>query len=227
MTHLLVPDNRPLTFYLATEEFLADQAQPDGEELFFTWSVDPTVIIGRHQVLENEVDLPYCHKNGIQIVRRKSGGGAVYSDRGNLMLSFVTPQQHPQTQFERFLTLISGVLKQLGLPAVTTAHNDILVNGRKVSGNALFSKPTGTIVHGTLLLDSDVDELQRCLTPPKEKLQKHGVQSVRQRVITLHELGCTDDARTLSHLHSICSTSRRLTDQEIEQIQEIEKTFVL
>ncbi len=194
-----VPRNMPLEWYLAKEEEVVWTVQ---EPTWFFWTVDPTVIIGRHQVLENEVNVAYCEANGVRIVRRKSGGGCVYADRGNLMLSYISPSTHSEQVFRNYLQMVSEALRTLGFAATTTSHNDILVNGHKVSGTACFTTPTGTIVHGTMLWNVDFDALQQAITPSAEKLAKHGVESVRQRVVNLCTL--TDS------IHSVVELQERL-----------------
>lgn len=185
MKHVVLPIGQPLQWYLDQEIRLAQDVR---EELFFCWTVESTVIYGRHQSREAEVNIDYCREHGIQIVQRKSGGGCVYADQGNLMLSFISPDTHSEAVFERFLAQVAEVLRSLGLNAVTTAHNDILVDGRKVSGNACYALPNATIVHGTLLYDVDLDALEQAITPSAAKLQKHAVQSVRQRVMNIRPL---------------------------------------
>lgn len=185
MKHVVLPTGQPLQWYLDQEIRLAQDVQ---EELFFCWVVEPTVIYGRHQDMQAEVNIDYCRARGIKVVQRKSGGGCVYADRGNLMLSFISPDTHSEAVFERFLAQVAEVLRSLGLNAVTTAHNDILVDGRKVSGNACYALPNATIVHGTLLYDVDLDALEQAITPSAAKLQKHAVQSVRQRVMNIRPL---------------------------------------
>lgn len=157
------------------------------EPTLFTWIVSPTVIYGRHQSAEVEVDTDYCRENGIAVVQRKSGGGCVYADQGNLMISYVSPSAHSERVFVEFLQFIRDALTAKGLLAVTTEHNDILVEGRKVSGTACYTTPTGTIVHGTLLFDVNLDALTKAITPASDKLAKHGVASVRQRVVNIKE----------------------------------------
>ena len=171
--------------YLAIEQDLVKSVQ---EPTLFTWVVAPTVIYGRHQSAEAEVNENYCREHGIAVVQRKSGGGCVYADEGNLMISFISTSTHNEQVFAEFLNIIAQALQAKGLPAVTTAHNDILVNGRKVSGCACFTSPTGTIVHGTLLYDVNLEAMLAAITPSTDKLAKHGVASVRQRVANLKEL---------------------------------------
>lgn len=223
MKKVVIPAGAPdrLTFFLAVEEYLAKSVK---EELFFTWQSPPTVICGRNQVIENEVNLEYCRENNIVVVRRKSGGGCVYSDWGNVMLSFVTPDLGVEEVFARYLEMVAGVLRELGFDAVTTEHNDILVGGRKVSGNACFATPRATIVHGTMLYDLDFDALARSTTPSAEKLAKHGVQSVRQRVVNLKSLGLKLDAAGLRKYFEdrLCDSEMVLTAEDIEKIVKFE-----
>ena len=178
-----------LAEYLQIEQDLVKDVK---EPTLFTWIVEPTVIYGRHQSAEVEVNEDYCRAHGIAVVQRKSGGGCVYADRGNLMISYIEPsvfsRQYSDSTFDRFLTLIAKALQAKGIEAVTTEHNDILVGGRKISGWACYTTPTGTIVHGTMLYDVNLEDLQQAITPTKEKLNKHGVASVRQRVANLNEL---------------------------------------
>lgn len=171
--------------YLQIEQELVKTVQ---EPTLFTWIAPPTVIYGRHQSAEVEVNEAYCREHGIAVVQRKSGGGCVYADRGNLMISFVTPDMHSEQVFSEFLEVVAKALRDKGLPAVTTAHNDILVADRKVSGWACYTCPTGTIVHGTMLYDVNLEALQHAITPTATKLAKHGVASVRQRVVNLKEI---------------------------------------
>ena len=179
------PEGLALTEYLLKEQEMVQTVQ---QPTLFTWVVAPTVIYGRHQSAETEVNENYCREHGIAVVQRKSGGGCVYADEGNLMISFISPSTHSEQVFAEFLNIIAQALQAKGLPAVTTAHNDILVNGRKVSGCACFTSPTGTIVHGTLLYDVNLEAMLAAITPSTDKLAKHGVASVRQRVTNLKEL---------------------------------------
>lgn len=179
------PEGLTLAEYLAKEQELVQQVK---EPTLFTWIVAPTVIYGKHQSAEVEVNETYCAEHGIAVVQRKSGGGCVYADEGNLMISFVTPSTHSEQVFADFLSLIAKALQAKGLPAVTTAHNDILVEERKVSGWACYTCAMGTIVHGTMLYDVNLETLTKAITPTAAKLAKHGVASVRQRVANIKEL---------------------------------------
>lgn len=184
MKHVVLPDSgkRNLAFYLAMEEYVARCVEG---EAFFVWRVAPTVIIGRNQDLEAEVNMDYCKRRGVSVVRRKSGGGCVYSDMGNIMISYVSPRGDVSEVFERYLDSMTSCLRGLGLAAEKSGRNDILVEGRKISGNAFHMLPDRSIVHGTLLYDTDFSALEEAIRPPVEKLTRHGVASVRQRVENL------------------------------------------
>ena len=186
MKNVIIPSGpqRSLAFYLAMEEYMAREFSDD---VFFTWRVPPTVIIGRNQVLENEVNLPFCRSKGIKVFRRRSGGGCVYADYGNIMLSYVSGRTDAPVLFDRYLSELASALSSLGLPAEKSGRNDIMVEGRKISGNAFHQLHDRSIVHGTLLYSTDLEALTEAIRPPVEKLQRHGVESVRQRVMNLSE----------------------------------------
>ena len=203
MIQLSTSNNLSLAEYLAIEQ---EQVRDVKTPVFFTWIVPPTVIYGHHQSAEAEVNEAFCREHGIAVVQRKSGGGCVYADRGNLMISYICPKesrvksQESRDRFTYFLNIIAEILQEAGLEAVTTAHNDILIDGRKVSGWACFQAPTGTIVHGTLLYDVDIETMMAAITPSSQKLSKHGVASVRQRVVNIREL--TDRFASIEDLQS-------------------------
>ena len=186
MKNIVLPEikDRSLAFYLAMEEYVARQVEG---ESFFVWRVNPTVIIGRNQDLEAEVNLDYCRKHGVEVVRRKSGGGCVYSDMGNIMISYISRRGDVSEVFERYLDALTGCLRSVGLDAYKSGRNDVMVGDRKVSGNAFHMLPDRSIVHGTLLYSTDFDALETAIRPPLEKLERHGVASVRQRVTNLSD----------------------------------------
>lgn len=225
---LPLESRRPLPFYLAAEEWLA--MRPGEDEYFFVWQVDPTVIIGRHQLLEREVDTDYCRRNGVAIVRRKSGGGAVVADRGNLMLSYITRSPDGvESTFARYTSMVVASLRALGLDATDNARNDILIAGRKVSGNSYLSLPSGrSIVHGTMLVTVDPDLMGRVLTPSASKLKSHGVESVRSRVTTISShLPDLTLSRLADHLMATIPDGEPywLTDEDLREIEAIESTY--
>ena len=192
-------ENLPLIAYLSME---AEMVKTVTEPTLFTWIVAPTVIYGRHQCAEAEVNEAYCREHGIAVVQRQSGGGCVYADRGNLMISYLEPSavSFEHSAYERFMEMLAEALRALGYDAVTTQHNDVLVGERKVAGTACYTTPTGTVVHACMLYDVNLEDLQCAITPSQAKLAKHAVASVRQRVRNLREikdLGNIDAFRAL------------------------------
>ncbi len=180
-------EGQGVAYYLAVEEYIAKHLPTDN--YFFIWQTPPSVIYGRHQILENEVNIDFCQREGIEIVQRKSGGGCVYSDGNNLMLSLVTKRCPIVDLFAEYSTTVAQLLTQLGAPAEATGRNDItLTTGRKICGNAFYQTRTHNIVHGTMLYAVDNERMSEALTPDREKLARHGVESVRQRVGGLKDI---------------------------------------
>lgn len=227
MKYIALPfeQQRHLSFYLAMEEYVARHL--DETDAFFMWQVQPSVIFGRNQMMENEVNVDYCRQHGIEMYRRKSGGGCVYADLGNVMLSFVTKDEYVNLAFNRFINMIVLVLRKLGVEATSTAHNDVLVNGKKVSGTACYHLTGCSIVHGTLLYDTDMEHMLSAITPGPEKLQKKGIQSVRQRITLLKEYipQSLDELKTLIR-EMLCNGERRLTEDDVAGIEQIEQTYL-
>lgn len=228
MTHITLPtdETRRLSFYLAMEEYVASQ-KGDLEEAFFLWQVEPTVIFGRHQVIENEVNIPYCREHGIQFYRRKSGGGCVYADKSNVMMSYITCSDHVKTTFQEYLHMVCSMLRELGLEATSTENNDILIGGRKVSGNAFYHLPRRSIVHGTMLFDTDMQHMLQAITPPTQKLNKHGVESVRQRITLLKEhTNLSIEQFKQFAVRKLCNKELQLNAEDIKNIETIEKKYL-
>ena len=239
-----LPSGKRLVWYLAAEEYFAKNIQTlqqgfgKGAEnakdicgLFFTWIVTPTVIFGRHQVLANEVNVAFCQTNGIAMYRRKSGGGCVYADEGNLMISYISSSPHSEQVFQEYLDNMSKCLRSMGYNAVKSTHNDIMVGEHKVSGNACFALPQATIVHGTLLYDVNFEMLQQAITPSQEKLAKHGVQSVRQRVKNLKNIANALDWQSTQALAQKikefwCNQTYIPTEKDIQEIDKIEQEYL-
>ena len=191
MKRVILPDigQQSLSYYLAMEEKVAREID---DEAFFVWQSEPTVIIGRNQDLEAEVNLDYCTRHGVDVVRRKSGGGCVYSDKGNIMISYISRRGDVSEIFDRYLSELTACLRSIGLDAARSERNDVLVGGMKVSGNAFHQLPDRSIVHGTLLFSTDFDALEQAIRPPVEKLSRHGIRSVRQRVANLSDFLAPD-----------------------------------
>lgn len=227
MKYLTLPDNKPhiLPFYLAMEEY-ATRIMGD-DELFFMWQVEPTVIFGRNQVIQNEVDISYCDNNGISYYRRKSGGGCVYADMDNIMFSYITRSDNVVTTFARYTGTVVEMLKGLGLNASDNSRNDILIDGLKVSGNAFYHIPGYSIVHGTMLFDTDIEKMSRAITPSSAKLHSKGVKSVPSRITTLSQHLDMDINSFKSHVRQTMTDGEiMLNDNDVEMIELITRGYL-
>ena len=227
MIYIALPEDkiRRLSFYLSMEEYVARFL--DEEECFFMWQVNPTVIFGRNQLMENEVNLDYVKANGIQTYRRKSGGGCVYADFSNIMFSYITKDFNVSFTFSKYLQRVSHTLQQLGINAIASGRNDITIDEKKVSGNAFYRASGKSIVHGTMLFNTDLEKLVLSITPNNQKLISKGIESVRKRVTNLSEHFDMDIEafKTFVRTH-LCDSERMLTEEEIVKIEEIEKEYL-
>ncbi len=222
MKYVMLPDSEPhrLPFYLAMEEYMAINTR---EDAFFMWQVDPTVIFGRNQAVEKEVDLEYCRSKGIQFYRRKSGGGCVYADYSNIMFSFITTATDIPATFAFYTGRLAEMLKSLGIDASSSGRNDVTVRGRKVSGNAFYQIGDRSIVHGTMLYDTDIENMTKAISPSPSKLTSKGVDSVKSHITTLREenIGMSiDEFKSYAH-RFMCDGELNLTPADVIHIQEI------
>ncbi len=229
MVYISLPegcDRLPLSFYLATEEYLAREKRLP-HEAFFMWQVEPSVIFGRNQLIDTEVNTAYCRTHGIRMYRRKSGGGCVYADRGNIMFSYITPQDSVALTYNRYITMVVTMLRQLGLDAHGTPRNDILVGQRKVSGNAFYHLPGYSVVHGTMLYDTNMENMMGSITPDTQKLESKGVKSVRGRITLLKEhLDLSIDDFKQHVRTTLCHDELCLTADDLRRIREIEREYL-
>ncbi|MBO7403423.1 MAG: lipoate--protein ligase [Clostridia bacterium] len=170
---------------LASEQFLLDTE--DGE-VFMLWQNSRSVILGRNQNAYAEVNLPFVEENGIPVVRRLTGGGAVFHDLGNLNFTFIVPRERcPEMDFARFVLPMAEALREMGVPAELSGRNDLVADGRKISGNAQCVWRDRVMHHGTLLVDADLSFMDGALRADADKLRSKGIKSVRSRVGNLAE----------------------------------------
>ena len=231
MKYLQLPydEVRRLTFYLAMEEHAAQLLKDDKsiDELFFTWRVRPTVIFGRNQLIDSEVNVAYCKANGIEYYRRKSGGGCVYADMDNLMFSYITRSDDVTTTFAHYTHAIVAMLKDLGLDASDTSRNDIMIEGKKVSGNAFYHLPGISIVHGTMLYDTNMENMVKAITPSTAKLDSKGVKSVKSHITTLNRYLTMSIEEFQQHAHdTLCDGEIMLSDNDVAAIERIEEGYL-
>ena len=231
MKYILLPDTiqkghpKRLSFYLAMEEFVARHIAE--EDCFFMWQVEPSVIFGRNQLIENEVNLDFCQKHGIQMFRRKSGGGCVYADRRNVMLSYITSEEQVGFTFNRYVNMLVAVLHRMGIDASASGRNDVMIGDRKVSGNAFYHIPGRSIVHGTMLYDADMVNMVGAITPSDAKLLSKGVASVYQRVALLKDYTPLSLVQLMAFMRqTLCDDELVLTGGQVKEIELMEQEYL-
>ncbi|PTK58017.1 lipoate--protein ligase, partial [Staphylococcus nepalensis] len=175
------------TLNLAMEEYILKN-MPNDDSYFLFYINRPSIIIGKNQNTIEEVNQPYIDEHGIDVVRRISGGGAVYHDTGNLNFSFITDDDgNSFHNFKKFTEPIVEALKSLGLDAEMSGRNDIQVGNAKISGNAMVKVKDRMFSHGTLMLNSELNEVQNALRVNPAKIKSKGIKSVRSRVANISE----------------------------------------
>lgn len=172
---------------LALEEYCLRNFEGNKDYLLF-YINEPSIIIGRNQNSLEEINHEYVEEKGIHVIRRISGGGAVYHDFGNLNFSFMTDYSFESlNNFKKFTAPVIKALNDMGVPAELKGRNDIVVEDRKISGNAQFSSGKRMFSHGTLLFDSELSEVANALNVKMSKIESKGHKSVRSRVANISE----------------------------------------
>ena len=226
MKYILLPKPdtiHQLPFYFAVEEYVARHYTDD--DYFMGWRVSPTVMLGRNQLIDNEVNTDYCKEHKIDIFRRKSGGGCIYADKGCIQFSYISRSVNANEAFAAYMQRMADLLKGLKIDAQLSGRNDILINGTKVSGCAFYQLSNRSVLHNSLLFDTQLDHLSNALTPAKEKLQSKGVASVRQRVTNVATYTQLDILAFMDYVRQeMCGTEvLELTEEDMKEVAEIEK----
>lgn len=221
----LINRNTDPYYNMAFDEYALQQL-PLEEPLFFLWQNCPAVIIGLNQNAYAEVNLEYLKENNIALVRRVTGGGAVYHDYGNLNYTIVGRTKDLDRDYPEYTRYMLRALQVLGVDAELSGRNDILVFGRKVSGFAKRVYKDRLMVHGTLMFDVNLEVLEQALNAPTSKLAIKGVSSVRSRVMNLREclphIADITDFRDLLERHlsrDYCDTEYRLSPEDLHKIE--------
>lgn len=226
MKYILLPKPdtiHQLPFYFAVEEYVARHYTDD--DYFMGWRVNPTVMLGRNQLIDNEVNTDYCKEHKIDIFRRKSGGGCIYADKGCIQFSYISRATNANEAFAAYMQRMADLLKGLKIDAQLSGRNDILIDGTKVSGCAFYQLSNRSVLHNSLLFDTQLDHLSNALTPAKEKLQSKGVASVRQRVTNVATYTQLDILAFMDYVRQeMCGTEvLELTEEDMKEVAEIEK----
>ncbi|MEH7389189.1 lipoate--protein ligase [Bacillus sp. JJ1503] len=230
---MLFIDNKGITdprINLAIEEYALKNLDINETYLLF-YINEPSIIIGKNQNTIEEINTEYVEGNGIHVVRRLSGGGAVYHDLGNLNFSFITKDDGESFHnFRKFTEPVVHALQKLGVNAELSGRNDLTAEGRKISGNAQFSTKGKMFSHGTLLFDSEIDSVVSALKVKKDKIESKGIKSIRSRVANISEFlseKMTIEEFRLLLLQNIFGGEKieeyKLTDEDWEKINQLSK----
>ena len=187
-------------FNLAVEEYVFDYL-PKDRMYVMLWQNDNAIIIGKNQNTLAEINESYVREQGIRVVRRLSGGGAVYHDMGNLNFTVIADAQGENLDFGRFCALVVKALQRVGVQAEINGRNDMTIDGKKFSGNAQYLRQGRVMHHGTILFDSNASVLANALQVDEAKIQAKGVKSVRSRVTNVRP--CLPEDMTLPQFRQI------------------------
>ncbi|MCP3742555.1 lipoate--protein ligase [Rossellomorea sp. BNER] len=231
---MLFIDNQGITdprINLAIEEYALKNLDINETYLLF-YINEPSIIIGKNQNTIEEINTDYVDRQGLHVVRRLSGGGAVYHDKGNLNFSFITKDDGESFHnFQKFTEPVIKALKKLGVDAELSGRNDIVAEGRKISGNAQFSTKGRMFSHGTLLFDSEIENVVSALKVRKDKIESKGIKSIRSRVANISEF--LEEKITIEEFRSMLLRyifdevddihEYKLTDTDWEKVHQLSK----
>lgn len=230
MIYIESPCNDP-RFNLALEQYVFDHMDRNNG-YFMLWQNHNTIVVGKHQNTAEEVNQAYVDSHNITVVRRLSGGGAVYHDMGNLNFTFILDSgDMEKLNFNIFCKPVVNALAQIGVTAKLNGRNDITIDGKKISGNSQYIRRKRIMHHGTILFNSDLSIIAEALNVPAHKIQSKGIKSVRSRVTNISDyltipitLGKFKTVLLREIFGSTNIVTHKLGDEEMEKVAEIQKS---
>ena len=216
-------------FNFALEEYLLTQKDLDDDEIFLFWRTNPTIMVGRYQNTFSEINEKYVRENNVNVVRRNSGGGTIYTDMGAWQFTFIEKNYKEEgISFDKFTGPIVEALQKQDVDAHFNSRNDLLIGNRKFSGNAQYRKDNAILHHGSILFNTDIQAMVESITVAEDKIIAKGIKSVRERVINISEVmkdNITSENFRDRMLDSLLknSTTYTLTKEDIKSINKIQK----
>ena len=217
--------NCDLSLYLGLEKYAINNIKDD---CFFIWDINKSIIIGKNQLLEAEVNVEKALNNGYKIYRRPSGGGAICADENCFMFTFISFYQSKDEMYKNYLNKIINALKKLNIDVYLSGRNDLMFKNKKFSGNAIYYENNRCILHGTFLYNSNLDLLVDILNPSNDKLISKGIQSVKERVINIAPYINLSKDELIHYLNNNIDDNVKmyyLNDEEIKIINKYKEEF--
>lgn len=228
MRYIKSPSTNPC-FNLALEQYVFDRL-PRTQDYCMLWQNDNTIVVGKHQNTFVEINSDYVREHGIRVVRRLSGGGAVYHDLGNINFTFIADHTGHGFDFSSFCRPVIAALESFGVKAELSGRNDMTIQGKKFSGNSQYIKEGRIMHHGTIMYDSDLDVVQQSLRVSKDKLTSKGLPSVRSRVTNVrpHMPIPVSTNEFMERLQEFLSVGNHLepyglTEQDLQAVRQIQE----
>ena len=212
--------NFGLEYYFTVEKRLP-------ETVFLFWRTTPTLMVGKYQNVLEEINKPYADAHGIRLVRRMSGGGTIYTDLGGWQFTFIQHREEGEIEFSQYIAPVIGALREIGVNAAFNGRNDLTIDGKKFSGNAQYRLGDCIVHHGSLLFDTDIEQMVASTTVDSYKIISKSIKSVRDRVTNISEhLPSPMDADIFKeimvrHIMDGSTEAYTLTSEDDARIQEI------
>lgn len=212
--------NFGLEYYFTVEKRLP-------ETVFLFWRTTPTLMVGKYQNVLEEINKPYADAHGIHLVRRMSGGGTIYTDLGGWQFTFIQHRESGEIEFSQYIAPVIGALREMGVNAAFNGRNDLTIDGKKFSGNAQYRLGDCIVHHGSLLFDTDIEQMVASTTVDSYKIISKSIKSVRDRVTNIAEhLPAPMDAETFKktmvrHIMGGSTATYTVTQEDDARIREI------
>lgn len=216
-------------FNFALEYYLINEKNLPENQIFIFWRTEPTLMIGKYQNTLEEINEKYVKEHNINVVRRITGGGTIYTDMGGWEFSFITKGKADQIDFYKYITPIIEALRKMGVAAEFNSRNDLVIENKKFSGNAQCMSSGYTLHHGSLLFDTDLEQMVRCLTVDDYKIISKGIKSVKERVTNIAEHlpepvdGLKFKELMVKSIMNFSDKEYKLTEDDFTRINEIAK----
>jgi lipoate---protein ligase len=215
---------REVSFYLALEEHILSNID---EDVFFLWDIGRSIVCGRNQLIQGEINPDFVREHDVRVYRRPSGGGAIYADEGCFMYSFITKKKDKDEIYTIYLDRLMRLMKDLGVEVYFSGRNDLMLEGKKFSGTSFYQTVNGSVLHGTFLFDTNLEHLVRALSVDEEKIISKGIKSVRERVINVRPFVSMSKEELMDYfIHHLGEKMVELSEEDLQTTRTLEKKYL-